>query len=151
MIKNIFSKISSSPTSLASSTSITAPILLALPSKENISNAINNILDKQNMLPKDISQEEKEKELCNDCNYFIEEITKAIHNGVTNEKTRVNINLDKNKFTHLKYISFENCLQYNDFKKSLKERDINIHVYKGNNEYYSIEYKILDKRVELYH
>ncbi len=148
MIKNIFSKVSSSS---SSSTSIIAPLLLALPSKENISNAIHNILDKKNMLPKNMNEEQKEKELCNDCNYFIEQITKAIHHGVTNEKTRVDINLDKNKFTHLKYTSFEKCPQFNDFKKSLKNLDININVYKGNNEYYSIEYKILDKRVNLYH
>ncbi len=146
MIKNLLSKISTS-----SSTSVLAPILLALPSKENISNAINNILDKQNMLPKDINKEEKDKELCNDCIYFIEEITKAIHNGVTNEKARVDINLDKNKFTHLKYISFEKCPQFDDFKKSLKERDIDVNVYKGNKELYLIEYKILDKRLEVYH
>ena len=149
-MKQIFSKISS-PILSVPSTSIIAPMLLALPSKENISNAINHILDKQNMLPKDISKEEKDKELCNDCNYFIEEITKAIHNGVTNEKTRVDIDLDKNKFTHLKYIPFEKCPQYNDFKKSLKELDIDINVYKGNSEYYSIQYKILNKRVEVYH
>ncbi len=144
MIKEIFSKISSS-------SSIIAPLVLTLPSKENISNAIHNILDKQNMLPKEINKTEKDKELYNDCNYFIEEITKAIHNGVNNEKTRVDVNLDKNKFTHLKYTSFEKCPQYNDFKKSLKDLDININVYKGNNEYYFIEYKILDKRVEVYH
>lgn len=146
MIKKIFSKITS-----PSSTSIIAPMLLALPSKEKISNAINHILDKQNMLPKEISKEDKDKELCNDCNYFIEEITKAIHNGVTHEKIKVNIDLDKNKFTQLKYTSFEKCPQFNDFKKSLKDLDININVYKGNSEYYSVKYKILDKRVEVYH
>ena len=146
MIKELFSKITSSP-----STSVISPFLVSLPSKENISNAIHNILDKKNMLPKNISQEEKDKELYNDCNYFIEEITKAIHDGVTNEKTRVDINLDKNKFTHLKYISFEKCTQFNDFKKSLKEFDININVYKGNHEHYSVEYKILDKRIDVYH
>ncbi len=137
MIKNLFSKI---------------PIAsLSLPTKETITSSINKILDKKNMLPKNENKEKFNEELCNECNYFIQEITKAINIGVDTQNTKVNIKLDKNHFQHLKYTSFEKCDQFNDFKKSLKDLDIQLDIYKGPEEINFIEYQILKKRVEVYH
>ncbi len=133
MIKSLFSKI---------------PITsFSLPSKEAITSSINKILEQKNMIPKEIDNQE----LCNECNYFIQEITKAINIGVDTQKTKVLINLDKNHFQHLKYTSFEKCEQFNDFKKSLKDLDIQLDIYKGPEEINFIEYQILKKRVEVYH
>ncbi len=123
----------------------------SLPSKEAIITSINSILDKKNMLPKNDNQEKFNQELCNECNYFIQEITKAINNGVNTQNPKVNITLDKKHFHHLKYTSFEKCTQFNDFKKSLKNIDIELNVYKGTDELNMVEYQILKKRVEIYH
>ncbi len=123
----------------------------SLPTKEAVTSSINKILDKKNMLPKNDNKEKFNQEFCNECNYFIQEITKAINIGVDTQNTKVNLKLDKNHFQHLKYTSFEKCPEFNDFKKSLKERDIQLDIYKGTEELNMIEYQILKKRVEIYH
>ncbi len=144
MIKNLFLKISSS----------SLPIQItsySLPTKESIITSINKILEKKNMIPKIDNEEVYNKEMCNECNYFIQEMTKAINIGVDTQKQSVRIKLDKNQFKHLKYTSFEKCTQFNDFKKSLKERDIQLNIYKGPEEINFIEYQILKKRIDLFH
>jgi hypothetical protein len=141
MLKNLFSKM---PLVLQTSS-------FSLPTKEAIFTSMNQILEKKNMLPKNDNQEKINQELCNECNYFIQEITKAINIGVDTQNPKVNIKLNKNHFTHLKYTSFEKCVQFNDFKKSLKERDIELNIYKGVEELNLIEYQILKKRVEIFH
>jgi hypothetical protein len=122
----------------------------SLPNKEIIDKSIFELSKKKGLIPEEDSQK-KEEELLNECDYFIQMITKTIHQGVDKQNDSTRNNLDKNKIKHLKYESFEKCPQYKEFTQSLKNIGISIQVYKSNSQVNTIEYKLLDKKVELFH
>ncbi len=122
----------------------------SLPGKECIEKSIFELSKQRGLIPEE-NNENKEKELFDECSYFIQNIEKVINDSVKNKKERNNIYLDKNKIKHLKYTNFEKCIEYKDLQKSLKNIGIDMYVYKSNHQLNMIEYKLLDKKVEIYH
>lgn len=122
----------------------------SLPSKEIVDKSIFELSKKKGLIPEE-NTEKKEKEMFDECSYFIQTIEKTILDGVNKKEEVTRCNLNEKKMKHLKYEKFEKCVQYKEFQKSLENIGIRLDVYKGNRSPNTIHYYLIDKKIEVYH